>query len=134
MDYEKLGKRIRYARMRNGLTQAELAEALGYSIQHISHVENGVTKMSVDFIVSLAKVLEVSLDELFSDSLEFSGDLQYKDRFLSEVLQACSSSSEEGLLKLLGLFKIEIEECIEFILKNKEQKDNRVTNENSSMR
>lgn len=87
-----------------------------------------------DMKQELIIALIVAVDELFSDSLEFSGDLQYKDRFLSEVLQACSSSSEEGLLKLLGLFKIEIEECIEFILKNKEQKDNRVTNENSSMR
>lgn len=125
MDYKKLGKRIRYARIKNGFTQAELAEALGYSIQHISHVENFVTKMSVDFIVSLAKELEVSLDELFSDSLEFPRESHYKDRFFSDVFQACSTSSEEGLLKLLGLFKIEIEECMGFIRENIEQKDSR---------
>lgn len=124
MDYVKLGKRIKYARIKKELTQAELAEALGYSIQHISHVENGVTKMSVDFIVSLANVLEVSLDELFSDSLEFSRESCCKGTFLSDVVQACSSNSEEGLLKLLGLFKIEIEECMEVVRTNNEKGQN----------
>lgn len=41
MDYISVGKRIKNARKQIGYTQAELAEHLGCSIQHISHIENG---------------------------------------------------------------------------------------------
>lgn len=70
MDYVKLGAQVKKARKRKGFTQAKLAEMLGYSVQHISHVETGSTKLSVELLVELANALEVSLDQLLSDSLE----------------------------------------------------------------
>ena len=69
MDWIKLGRNVKYARARKGYTQAEVAELTGYSVQHLSHIENGTTKMSIDFMIALANTLEVSLDELFYDSL-----------------------------------------------------------------
>lgn len=71
MDYKRLGVRIKETRNKKGFTQAKLAEMLGYSIQHISHVETGSTKLSVELLVELANVLEVSVDELLMDSLEY---------------------------------------------------------------
>lgn len=38
MDYLKLGTQVKVARRKKGITQARLAEMLGYSTQHISHV------------------------------------------------------------------------------------------------
>ena len=69
MDWIKLGRNVKYARARKGYTQAEVAELTGYSVQHLSHIENGTTKMSIDFMIALANTLEVSLDELFYVSL-----------------------------------------------------------------
>lgn len=69
MDYLKLGAQVKAARMKKGLTKARLAEMLGYSTQHISHVETGNTKLSVELLVELANVLETSLDQLLEDSL-----------------------------------------------------------------
>lgn len=70
MNYEKLGKRVKKARKEKGYTQAQLAEITGYSVQHISHVETGNTKLSVDLLVELSKALGASLDFLLADSLE----------------------------------------------------------------
>lgn len=70
MDYLKLGNRIKEARKNKGYTQGKLAELTGYSVQHISHIETGNTKLSVESLVTLANVLDVSLDHLMSDSLE----------------------------------------------------------------
>ena len=44
MDWIKLGRNVKYARARKGYTQAEVAELTGYSVQHLSHIENGTTK------------------------------------------------------------------------------------------
>ena len=63
MDYVGLGMQVKSARTKKGITQAKLAEMTGYSVQHISHVETGNTKLSVE-------LLNVSLDQLLKDSLK----------------------------------------------------------------
>ena len=70
MDYVKLGIQVKSARTKKGITQAKLAEMTGYSVQHISHVETGNTKLSVELLVELANALNVSLDQLLKDSLK----------------------------------------------------------------
>lgn len=77
MDYKKLGVRVKKVRNEKGLTQAKLAEIMGYSVQHISHVETGNTKLSVELLVELANTLEVSVDELLIDSLEHKKESSY---------------------------------------------------------
>ncbi|MDO4313901.1 MAG: helix-turn-helix transcriptional regulator [Eubacteriales bacterium] len=81
MDCIKLGERVRSARKRKGLTQAQLAEVTGYSTQHISHIETGMTKLSIDCIVTLANELDVSLDYLLVDSLEKREQGMLEERF-----------------------------------------------------
>lgn len=70
MDYVKLGIQVKRARVKRGFTQAKLAEMTGYSVQHISHIETGNTKLSVELLVELANALEVSLDQLLENSLK----------------------------------------------------------------
>ena len=77
MDYEMLGVRIREARKSRGYTQSELAELTEYSVQHISHVETGNTKLSVELLICIANALDVSLDELLRDSLDLSPKAQH---------------------------------------------------------
>ena len=61
-----IGDRLAAARKRSGLTQVELAVALGdrYNQQMISHVERGRSSLLVDGLVNVAKELEVSTDYL----------------------------------------------------------------------
>lgn len=51
MDYCKLGLRIKEIRKKRRMSQQTLSYEIDYSIPHISHVENGTTKLSVDFLV-----------------------------------------------------------------------------------
>lgn len=112
MDYSAVGKRIKISRKKKGYTQAELAEILGYSIQHISHIENGITKMSIDFIIALANVLEVSLDELFQDSLSF-GEKDTEGNNLSVLLDSCSDSEKEKIKRILIMIQAALEICLD---------------------
>jgi len=64
----EIGKIIKERRLEKGLTQQELANLLNVSMQAVSKWERGGTP-DIMLLVPLAKVLEISLDEL----------LDYKD-------------------------------------------------------
>ena len=57
MDYCAIGQRIRKIRKAHGLSQEELAEKVGISTTHMSHIETGNTKLSLPVFVELAKIL-----------------------------------------------------------------------------
>lgn len=68
MDYYEIGQRIRKIRKAHGLSQEELAEKIGISVTHMSHIETGNTKLSLPVFVELSRALEVRTDELLSDN------------------------------------------------------------------
>ena len=61
-----IGDRLAAARKKKGLTQIELAAALGsrYNQQMISHVERGRSTLRVDGLINVARELNVSADYL----------------------------------------------------------------------
>jgi len=61
---EQFGARLRAARDRRGMTQAQLAEATGAYPSQISNYENGEKVPEGETMVALADALDVSLDEL----------------------------------------------------------------------
>jgi transcriptional regulator with XRE-family HTH domain len=63
---KKLGKRIASLRKARKLTQEQMAEALGCSVEFISLVERGVNAPSVAGLEKFAKVLKVEVRELFT--------------------------------------------------------------------
>ena len=67
MDYYAIGQRIRKVRRARGLSQEALAEQVGISTTHMSHIETGNTKMSLPIFAALAAALEVRTDELLYD-------------------------------------------------------------------
>ncbi len=62
----KLGQRIAQLRRVRKLTQEQLAEAVGFSVEFISLVERGVNAPSVAGLEKFAKVLKVEVKELFT--------------------------------------------------------------------
>ena len=62
---KKLGHRIAELRRAGKLTQEQLAEALGCSVDFISLVERGVNAPSVAGLADFAKVLKVEVRDLF---------------------------------------------------------------------
>lgn len=63
-------QRIRDARERAGLTQAELAAAVGVAVQTISRWERGVSKPNVDDIAALAAAVGIVPAELYGESVQ----------------------------------------------------------------
>ena len=59
-----LGSQIKRYRNELHLSQEELAEKIGISTTHMSHIETGSTKLSLPVLVELAKSLNVKTDSL----------------------------------------------------------------------
>ncbi len=70
--YEQVAKNIKKYRREAGLTQAELAEAIGVSHEFIRRIESKKGKKTFSFqtIWNISKVLNVSLDELAEINLD----------------------------------------------------------------
>lgn len=62
----KLGKRIAALRKKQKLTQEQLAEAVGCSVEFVSLVERGVNAPSVAGLEKFARALKVEVKELFT--------------------------------------------------------------------
>jgi transcriptional regulator with XRE-family HTH domain len=72
MDYIDLGHRVRKQRTQRGWTQEALAERVNVSTSFVGHVERGTRKASLETLVAIANVLNVSLDYLLSGSMNNS--------------------------------------------------------------
>lgn len=68
IDYNKVGQRVRQARILRGLTQAELGEMVDCSNNHMSHIESGQTKVSLSLLLKLSYALDTSLDFFLLDT------------------------------------------------------------------
>lgn len=69
MDYQQIGKRIREKRKYHNISQQEMANYLNFSYQHISNIERGMTGISLELLVRISNLLQVSVDYLLQDSL-----------------------------------------------------------------
>jgi len=110
MNYYEIGQRIRKARRSRGLSQEQLAEQIGISTTHMSHIETGNTKLSLPVLVDLAAKLDVRVDYLLCHdsplerNIHTDAILQILDscniqqlRIIEDVLKATKSSLDQYL-------------------------------------
>lgn len=88
LNYYEIGQKIRKIRKAHGLSQETLAEKIGISTTHMSHIETGNTKLSLPVLVELADALEVCTDELLNRSNTDSVTAVSEE--LNRLLEQCS--------------------------------------------
>ncbi|MBP3338676.1 MAG: helix-turn-helix transcriptional regulator [Lachnospiraceae bacterium] len=104
MEQENYGNLIKNLRIKNGLTQDQVAKALGVTPGYISNVENGRTAMSLRILTYYAKLVGCSLDSLIGE-LEPDYSETALDRALYEAIVKLDTSTKEKLLKTIELWK-----------------------------
>ena len=67
LDFKIIGLRIQKRRTEMKMTQAELAERIDTNQKHLSRIEGGYHRCTLDLIVAIAKSLDVSVDYLIAD-------------------------------------------------------------------
>jgi len=68
---QRFGEKLRTLRNRRGLTIRELSKVLGFrSYGFVGDLESGRKKPSVELAVEIARLFDVSVDQLVKDELE----------------------------------------------------------------
>lgn len=89
LDYRAIGLRVREKRQNKKISQSDLANRIGVSNPHISNIERGKTKVSLQTLVDIANALETTLDELVCDNVSEAKGIIVKD--LSEEIETCTA-------------------------------------------
>ena len=84
INIKDLGNRIRKTRKEKYLTQFTLAEEVGISPNFLGDVERGVKSPSLETLVCIANVLNVSLDYLLFESLKYTGVAEDNNIYLTD--------------------------------------------------
>ncbi len=68
---QRFGEKLRALRIQRGITLKELALSLGLSAHgYISELESGKKKPTAEFVLNVARLFDVSTDQLLKDELE----------------------------------------------------------------
>ena len=103
IDYNVIGKRIHDLRLSKKMTQATLAEKVDIEPSHISHIERGATKLSLPTLISIANVLDTTLDELVYNNLVKCSHVSAK--LMDDQLQDCSADELIALVEIVKATK-----------------------------
>ena len=99
MDYYDIGQRIRAFRRGRKLSQEQLAEKVWISTTHMSHIENGSTKLSLPVLVDLAAALDVSVNELLSGQSSQGRSAGYEQ--VKDILNGCSEKQLKIITEII---------------------------------
>ncbi len=103
MNYFEIGQRIRKYRKSNNLSQEELAEKVGISVTHMSHIETGNTKLSLPVLVEIAKELGIYTDEII-----YSAPIDNKSKKLNDISLSLEQCTTQQLAVISDIVKATI--------------------------
>lgn len=68
--YEQIGERIRSRRNQLKLTQQQICTKIDTTQTHYSNIENGKTGLSLEMLLKLCEILDVSADYILTGKVE----------------------------------------------------------------
>ena len=97
--YAFLGTRLKTERKKKNITQEKLAELVGCSSAHISHIETGNTIPSLNTIISIINHLHISSDALLCDYVDKT------DVYLNEWSDLLQNCTDKEIKFIVGISK-----------------------------
>ncbi len=124
MDQDKIGKFISMSRKNKGLTQKQLAEELGVSINAVSKWERGLNLPDASLMKELCMILDITLNELFEGEKLTSEEIIMKSekKILSLMMTLKQLKIVEMLIQILIGLGIALTISSGFILTTLNQK------------
>ena len=103
IDYASIGQRVRQIRVMKGITQEQLAEAVGVGVTHISHLETGAGMVSLKVFLAIVNYLECSADEILCK--EIKADRPIVDQWLVELVSDCNQTEIKIISDVVTMLK-----------------------------
>ena len=102
MDQKAIGKRIKSAREKKGMTQEQLAELVNLSPMHVSVIERGNKLPRLETLINIANILDVSADLLLQDVVNNQVKLHTSEA--SDLIAQLSREDQRRVLAALHSF------------------------------
>lgn len=105
--FAALGKRVTQLRKSRGITQAELARALGVSQQAVFAYEIGDRRISVLILQRLARLFHLNIDQFLGFAPEPVNKRRLSPRAMrhAERLQALSKTQQRFVVRILDVLE-----------------------------
>ena len=103
LDYLSIGKRIKRYRTDKKMSQEELSQKVFVNYEHISRIESGKVKLSLELLVLIADTLNVSADDLLFDQLKHPSSPVGTE--LYDLLLDCNNDEKAILTKTVKFLK-----------------------------
>jgi transcriptional regulator with XRE-family HTH domain len=103
---KEIGARLRVARQRKDVTQADLAAILGTNQSHVSNVERGDRGLTIQQLVKICRALKISPEEILGEG-PVAEERSLKDRRLLKRLRQIEKlpkTDKQALLKTIDAF------------------------------
>ena len=98
-EFKMLGQKVKFLRMKKGISQTDMAEAIGLSQTNLSNMESGRIAITIQNLFKIRKVLGCKMADFFVD---FDGEEQAAvDYDSSTTNHAIELEDAVKILKLL---------------------------------
>ena len=99
----KIGSRIKELRKTHNMTQEAVADKLDVGVKHISEVERGQSRLSLEKMIQLCAILDCSLDYLVLGK-NYAGQEAYIPDTIIETMSSGSDREKAILSEYLSLY------------------------------
>lgn len=99
----KFNEKVKALRKASGMSQQELADKIHIHVTHLSKMENGHLRPSIDIVQRIMKVFSVSADQLLNE--DDNAVINIQDKELNEQLALISQLDEDeknALIKIIN--------------------------------
>ena len=90
IDYTSIGQKVKQIRLNKGVTQEQLAEAVGVGVTHISHLETGSGTVSLKVFLAIVNYLECSADEILCKEISMARPIV--NNWLADLVADCDQT------------------------------------------
>ena len=97
-----IGQICQQYRIKNNLTQNQVAELTGLEPRHISQIERGLSKGSIDTLIKLCNAYKITPDIILYDLLD--DDVKNSVSIYEEKFKRLEKRDKESILYLIDYF------------------------------
>ena len=97
-----IGKVCQQYRLKNNLTQNQVAELTGLEPRHISQIERGLSKGSIDTLIKLCNVYKITPDIILYDLLD--NDVKKSVSIYDEKFKKLTKRDKESILHFIDYY------------------------------
>lgn len=108
VNHALIGRRIGEIRKLRKISQAKLAELADLSVSYISFIENAKRKASLESLISIAEVLNTTLDELLNGN-QRNGYAEYHNDIIL-LMEDCTHYEKRIIFEQISSLRISLRE------------------------